>query len=194
MKIIHYSLFAAILIFSPSTVLAQNQNRTGNYDLRPFEASEVSSPFFNNSYAHVFFPSIGKGGIGLGGAYGRGQVYRGGKLTGNASVYKLSIGFQLGAQVFSELIFFQNKQAYNEFVNGSLEFEASASAVAITAAAQATAGTGGASAGVSSGPQSGKKYSQGYTNGTAIFVHTKGGLMYEAAIGGQKFKFRPLKK
>ena len=186
-------LVAAFLLLPSSTVFAQEHN-PGNDDLRPFRESEVSSPFFKDSYAYVFFPSVGKGGVGIGGAYGTGQVYRNGKITGTASLFKLSIGIQLGGQAFSEIIFFQDKHAYAEFINGALELEASASAVAITAAAQATASTGGASAGVSNGPHTGKQFVRKYVNGTAIFIHTKGGLMYEAAIGGQKFKFRPLKK
>ncbi len=161
-------------------------------DLKPFHDSEVSAPFFKDSYGYAFFPTVGKGGIGIGGAYGKGQVYRKGKITGTASLIKLTLGFQLGGQAFSEIIFFQNKRAYDRFTNGAFELEASASAVAITAGAQASAGTGGASAGVSAGPQTGKQLAGEYINGTAIFVHTKGGLMYEASIGGQKFKFRPL--
>lgn len=179
-----------MLPFSFTSSLAEATNLS--YDLSPFHDSEVSAPFFKNSYGYAFFPTVGKGGFGIGGAYGKGQVYRRGKLTGTTSLIKLTLGFQLGGQVFSEIIFFQDKRAYDRFTNGSFEFEASASAVAITAGVQATAGTSGASAGVSIGPQAGKQISGEYINGTAIFVHTKGGLMYEAAIGGQKFKFQPL--
>ncbi len=183
-------LIATLCLCSSLPAFAQDDNN----DLKPFRDSDVAAPFFQNSYAYAFFPTVGKGGIGLGGAYGKGKVYRNGQLTGTASLYKLSVGIQLGGQAFSELIFFQDKHAYDEFINGSLELEASASAVAVTAAAQATASTGGASAGVSAGPQTGKQLAGEYVNGTAIFVHTKGGLMYEAVVGGQKFKFRPLEK
>jgi lipid-binding SYLF domain-containing protein len=194
MKNLSYILMLALLLSPFSTLFAQEPSSDHSYDLKPFQESEITAPFFKDSYGYAFFPNVGKGGIGIGGAYGKGQVYRNGKVTGTASLYKVSIGIQLGGQAFSELIFFQDKRAYDEFVNGAFELEASASAVAITAAAQATASTGGTSAGVSAGPQSGKQLGGEYVNGTAIFVHTKGGLMYEAAIGGQKFKFRPMIK
>jgi len=146
-------------------------------------------PFFKESYGYAVFPTIGKGGIGIGGAYGKGQVYRGGKVTGTASLVKVTVGFQLGGQVFSEMIFFEDKRAYEEFISGEFEFDAAASAVAITAGVQAKAGTEGSTAGASAGPATGKQAEAGYYKGMAVFVHTIGGLMYEAAIGGQKFKF-----
>jgi len=104
---------------------------------------------------------------------------------------KGSIGFQLGGQAFSQMIFFQDKRAYDEFTSGSFEFDASASAVAITAGVQAKAGTEGATAGASAGPTTGKQAKASYHKGMAVFVHAKGGLMYEASIGGQKFTFKP---
>lgn len=157
-----------------------------------FKESPVVQPFFENAYGYAVFPTIGKGGIGIGGAYGKGQVYRGGQVTGTTKMFKGTIGFQLGGQAFSEVIFFQDKRAYDEFTSGSFEFDAAASAVAITAGAQAKAGTEGtsASAGVE-GP--GAQAETEYRKGMVIFVRTKGGLMYEAAIGGQKFDFKPKK-
>ena len=155
-----------------------------------YKKSEAVQPFFKNSYGYAVFPTIGKGGIGIGGAYGKGQVYRGGKVTGETSLIKATIGFQLGGQAFSEMIFFEDKRAYDEFTSGEFEFDASASAVAITAGAQAKAGTEGATAGASAGPATGAQAKASYHKGMAVFVHTKGGLMYEAAIGGQKFSFK----
>ncbi len=140
----------------------------------------------------MVFPTIGKGGIGVGGAYGKGQVYRGGKVTGKSSMFKGTIGFQFGGQAFSQIIFFQDKRAYEQFTGGSFEFDANASAVAITAGAQAQAGTTGTTAGASAGPRTGEQAKTNYRRGMAIFVHAKGGLMYEATIGGQKFSFEPL--
>ena len=156
-----------------------------------FKQSEVVQPFFKNCYGYAVFPTIGKGGIGIGGAYGKGKVYQGDKVTGTTSLTKLSIGFQLGGQAFSEIIFFQDKRSYGEFTNGNFEFDASASAVAITAGVQAKAGTEGTSAGVSAGPATGKQVKTDYRKGMVVFTHVKGGLMYEAAIGGQKFSFKP---
>ena len=158
-----------------------------------FKKSEVVQPFFKNAYGYAVFPTIGKGGIGIGASYGTGQVYQGGKVTGEVSLIKGSIGWQFGGQAFSQMIFFEDKRAYDEFTSGEFEFDATASAVAITAGAQAKAGTEGASAGASAGPATGKQAKTSYHKGMVVFTHAKGGLMYEASIGGQKFKFKPKK-
>jgi lipid-binding SYLF domain-containing protein len=158
-----------------------------------YKKSEAVQPFFKNAYGYAVFPTIGKAGIGIGGSYGTGQVYKGGKVTGEVSVIKGSIGWQLGAQAFSQMIFFEDKRAYDEFTSGNFEFDATASAVAITAGAQVSAGTEGASAGASAGPATGAQAKTSYHKGMAVFVHAKGGLMYEASIGGQKFNFKPKK-
>ena len=158
-----------------------------------FKKSEVVQPFFKNAYGYAVFPTIGKGGIGIGASYGTGQVYQGGKVTGEVSLIKGSIGWQFGGQAFSQMIFFADKRAYDDFTSGNFEFDATASAVAITAGAQASAGTEGASAGASAGPATGKQAKTSYHKGMAVFVHAKGGLMYEASIGGQKFTFKPKK-
>lgn len=157
-----------------------------------FRESPVAKSYFDNAYGYAVFPFVGKGGMVLGGAFGKGQVYRAGRITGTCSLAQLSIGFQLGGQGFSEIIFFQDKRAYERFTSGSFEFDAKASAVAITAGAQAQAGSTGSSAGGSLGPKTGKQLAAKYINGMAVFVHIKGGLMYEAAIGGQKFSFEPI--
>jgi lipid-binding SYLF domain-containing protein len=156
-----------------------------------FKKSEAVKPFFESAYGYAVFPTIGKAGIGIGGAYGEGEVYAQGKATGTASLVKLSVGFQFGGQAFSEMIFFEDKRAYDEFTSGDFEFDATASAVAITAGAQAKAGTEGATAGASAGPATGAQAKTSYHKGMAVFVHAKGGLMYEASIGGQKFSFKP---
>jgi len=155
-----------------------------------YKKSESVQPFFKSAYGYAVFPTVGKGGIGIGGAYGKGQVYQGGKVTGETSLIKATIGFQLGGQAFSEMIFFEDKRAYDDFTSGNFEFDASASAVAITAGAQAKAGTEGSTASASAGPATGKQTGSSYRKGMATFVHIKGGLMYEAAIGGQKFSFK----
>ena len=156
-----------------------------------YKKSEAVQPFFKKAYGYAVFPTIGKAGFGIGGSYGTGQVYQGGKVTGETSLIKATIGFQAGAQAFSEMIFFEDKRAYDEFTSGEFEFDAAASAVAITAGVQAKAGTEGATAGASAGPATGKQAQASYHKGMVVLVHTKGGLMYEAAIGGQKFNFKP---
>lgn len=157
--------------------------------METFKKSKVVEPFFDNTYGYAVFPTVGKGGLGIGGAYGKGQVYQGGNVTGETKLMKATIGLQAGGQAFSEIIFFEDKRAYDDYTSGEFEFDASASAVAITVGAQAKAGTEGTSAGASAGPSTGIQAKASYSKGMAVFVHTKGGLMYEAAIGGQKFSF-----
>lgn len=155
-----------------------------------FKKSEAVQPFFENAYGYAVFPTIGKGGFGIGGAYGKGQVYQGGKVTGEASLVKVSVGWQAGGQAFSQMIFFEDKRAYDEFTSGNFEFDATASAVAITAGVEAKGGTEGATASASAGPATGAQAQTNYHKGMVVFTHAKGGLMYEAAIGGQKFDFK----
>lgn len=187
-----YHLFLMILItimfvFNLST-LAMADKYTNT--IETFKKSEATQPFFKSAYGFAIFPTVGKAGIGLGGAYGKGQVYREGKVTGETSLMKASIGLQLGGQAFSEIIFFEDERAYTDYTSGNFEFDASASAVAITAGMQAKVGTEGTSAGASAGPATGTQAKTSYRKGMAIFIHTKGGLMYEASIGGQKFSFK----
>jgi lipid-binding SYLF domain-containing protein len=187
LKFISIALLAMVLaVLMAGPALADKYADT----IGVYKKSEAVQAFFKSAYGYVVFPTVGKGGLGIGGAYGKGQVYRGGKVTGEASLVKLSIGWQAGGQAFSQMIFLEDKRAYDEFTSGEFEFDASASAVAITAGAQAKAGTGGATAGASAGPATGKQAKASYHKGMAVFVHTKGGLMYEAAIGGQKFSFK----
>jgi lipid-binding SYLF domain-containing protein len=189
MKILLLTICALWIAGAGSPVSADEYEDT----LAIFRQSPAVQPFFENAYGYAVLPTVGKGGIAIiGGAYGKGQVYRQGKITGHVTLSKVSVGPQLGGQAFSEIIFFQDRRAYDEFTSGGFEFDASMSAVVITAGAQAKAGTEGTTAGASAGPATGTQASIGYTKGLAVFVHTKGGLMYELAIGGQKFDFTPL--
>jgi lipid-binding SYLF domain-containing protein len=159
--------------------------------IKEFKESPVVKPFFGNSYGYAVFPTIGKGGIGIGGAHGSGKVYKAGKVTGKTSMTQVTVGFQLGGQAFSQIIFFEDARAYKEFTSGNFEFGAQASAVAITAGAQAKAGTGGTSAGASAKGDAGSQAEAKYHKGMVVFTFAKGGLMYEASIGGQGFTFEP---
>lgn len=156
-----------------------------------FKNAGESGAFFKRAYGYAVFPSIGKGGIGIGGAHGSGQVYVGGRHVGDTKMTQLTVGLQLGAQVFSQIIFFEDKRSFDEFTSGNFEFGAQASAIAITAAANASAGTTGASAGASGGKHDAVTTTGGtkYHKGMAVFTVAKGGLMYEAALGGQKFSY-----
>jgi lipid-binding SYLF domain-containing protein len=179
-------LLVALLLTVPfSLVLADDYDDT----IKVFRNAGQSAKFFDSSHGYAVFPTIGKGGIGIGGAHGSGRVYEKGVHVGDTSMTQITIGLQLGGQAYSQIIFFQDKRAFDEFTSGNFEFGAQASAVAITAGAQAQAGTSGTGAGAS-GTQSSASTKGGYQKGMAVFTVAKGGLMYEASIGGQKFSYK----
>lgn len=127
--------------------------------------------FFDAAYAYAVFPTVGKGAMGIGGAHGKGAVFRQGRMVGYTSLTQVTVGFQLGGQAYSEIIFFKDKTRFENFKDGNLKFSAQASAVAADAGAAANAS---------------------YENGVAVFTMVKGGLMYEASIGGQVFSYEPV--
>jgi lipid-binding SYLF domain-containing protein len=155
-----------------------------------FQKAGASGTFFSRSYAYAVFPTVGTGALGVGGAYGKGRVYVHGVHTGDASLTQISLGFQAGGKAYSEIIFFEDKRALDEFESGSFEFGADASVMAITAGANAGAATNGASAGVSVG-QTDATTRGAFQKGMAVFTIAKGGLMFSASIAGQKFSFSP---
>jgi len=155
-----------------------------------FKKAGQSASFFNKSYGYAVFPTIGKGAVGVGGAYGQGSVYQGGKYMGDVSMTQLSIGFALGGQGFSEIIFFEDKRAYDEFTSGQFEFDGQASVIAATVGASASAGTQGATSAASSTKKDAQTDSAGYHKGMITFTIAKGGLMYEASVAGQKFNYK----
>ena len=128
---------------------------------------------FRSAEGYAVFPTVGKGGLGIGGAHGSGILYEHGKPVGKASLTQVTIGFQAGGQAFSEVILFRTGESLANFKSGDFAFAADASAVALKA---------GASASVK------------YEGGVAVLTSTKGGLMYQAAVGGQKFSFEPFAK
>jgi lipid-binding SYLF domain-containing protein len=155
-----------------------------------FKNAGQSASFFHNCYGYAVFPTVGEGAIGVGGAFGKGRVYVHGRYVGDVSMGEVSVGFQAGGKGFSEIIFFQDKRALNEFESSGFEFGADIGVVAITAGASATAATNGASAGASGTVNSAVTRGE-YQKGMAVFTIAKGGLMYQAAIAGQKFHFTP---
>ena len=135
------------------------------------ETDKLMSNLFDNAYAYVIFHNVGKGAFGVGGASGKGAVYQRGKLIGTAQLTQITIGFQAGGQSYREVIFFESETDLNRFKENNIELSVQASAVAVTEGAAGNAK---------------------YKDGVMIFSQTKGGLMYEASIGGQTFKFRSL--
>jgi len=185
------SLFA-LLVLAFSWLSATANADDFSDTIKVFKSAGESSNYFDNAYGYAVFPTIGKAGIGIGGAYGTGRVYVGGKQVGKTKMTQLSIGLQFGGQGYSQIIFFQDERAFREFAGGNFEFGAEAGVVAITAAANAQASTKGASAGASGGKNDASTVADGWYKGMAIFSVAKGGLMYEASIAGQKFSYEAL--
>ncbi len=186
--------FRALLVVSLLSLFGHSAWADSDAEaVESFRRAGESGTFFDNSYGYAVFPTIGKGGIGIGGAHGSGGVYAQGKKMGTSKMTQITIGFQLGGQAFSQIIFFENKNAFDSFTSGNFEFSAQASAVAITAGVSAEANTGGGtSTGVSGGRNDASTSHGGYRKGMAIFTIAKGGLMWEAALGGQKYSYTPL--
>ncbi|MDD5614205.1 MAG: YSC84-related protein [Candidatus Omnitrophica bacterium] len=132
------------------------------------ESDPAMERFFEKAYGYAVFPTVGKGGIGIGAAYGKGLVYEQGKIVGSTSLKQVSIGFQLGGQAYSEIIFFKDKRDLEHFKSGNFQLGATASAIAVTKGVSADAD---------------------YSDGVAVFTLPKGGLMYEATVAGQKFTY-----
>ncbi|HSD05705.1 YSC84-related protein [Flavobacterium sp.] len=172
------SIMLIVCIANTITVFAQSDSKKDKIvaDSKTakdefIKADHLMSGIFDKAYGYVIFPNVGKGGIGVGGAAGNGAVYENNTLIGLAKLSQLSIGFQAGGQAYREIIFFESKKAMDHFKASKFEFSAQVSAVAVTAGASGNAK---------------------YTDGVMVFTMQKGGLMYEASVGGQKFKFNKL--
>jgi lipid-binding SYLF domain-containing protein len=126
---------------------------------------------FNDAHGSAVFPKVGKGAVGVGGAYGKGVLFQDGQVVGYCDVSQASIGFQLGAQTYTEIICFEDQKSFDRFKTGNFAFDAQATAVALKSGAGANAK---------------------YSNGVAVFTMNEAGLMLEAAIGGQKFGYQAL--
>jgi lipid-binding SYLF domain-containing protein len=166
-------LFTALL---PAGIMAQDeddrsklQNDALNAKAEFIKSDGLLQNLFDKSAGYVIFPNVGKGAIGVGGAAGNGILYENGQAVGHAKMKQVTIGFQFGGQAYREVIFFENQAALDQFKGGNFELSAQASAVAVTK---------GASGNVK------------YRNGIMIFTQEKGGLMYEASVGGQKFDYK----
>jgi lipid-binding SYLF domain-containing protein len=169
------TLIITILTFSTSMAQAWEPDTSDSLELSVAQAiikakskDPAMAKWFDSAYAYAVFPKVGKGGIGIGGAYGKGLVIRGDSTVGKTSLSQVTIGLQLGGQVYAEYIMFRDKTAFDHFSRGNFEMGAQVSAVAITLGSSADAN---------------------YDKGVAVFTIAQGGLMYEASIGGQKFKY-----
>jgi lipid-binding SYLF domain-containing protein len=182
------SVSAALVLAAISAGVA----RADSYDdaIHTFRQAGKSSTFFVKAYGYAVFPTVGGAGFVIGAAHGKGRVYAHGMLTGDTTMNLVSAGLQAGAKAYSEIIFFEDKRALEEFESGHFQFGADASAVAITAGAEAGAGTTGVSS-EASAESSNANTSGSYVNGMAVFTIAKGGLMYAATISGQQFTYVP---
>jgi lipid-binding SYLF domain-containing protein len=170
-------LLIAITIGAIQNLDAQSEKKKNKIIVDATDAKEefIKSDWqikkhFTSAYGYAIFPNVGKGGIGIGGAAGNGVVYESGTEIGMAKLSQLSIGFQWGGQAYREIIFFETKETMDRFKESKVELSAQASAIALKLGASADAK---------------------YVDGVMIFTMQKGGLMYEASVGGQKFKFNP---
>jgi len=158
-------------VFAFSTLSADSDvEKSYKKTINTFKFSKRAGPFFKTCYGYAVFPTVGKGGFGIGGAHGKGRVYVKGKYVADTTLSQLSFGFQAGGQAFSQIMFFQNANAFSAYKTGNFELGAQATAVAITSGIGANAD---------------------YDKGIAIFTAAKGGLMYEATVAGQKFTYDP---
>ena len=183
----------AAMVLAALCTLPANPVQADEYDdtIAIFKNAGESGAFFAKAHGYAVFPTVGKAGLGVGGARGNGRVYLKGKYVGNVTMTQISIGAQAGGQAFSQMLFFEDQRAFDDFTSGNFELGATAQAVVITAGASATAGSSGASAGASAGKKDASTTGS-YHKGLAIFTVAKGGLMYEASVAGQKFKYKPL--
>ena len=175
MKKLSIALIALSLVFVSNFAQAWTPDNSDKLELSAAQAiikakekDPSLSKWFDGAYGYAVFPRVGKGGIGIGGAHGKGIVILGDKTVANSSLSQLTIGFQLGGQVYSQFIMFKDKTAFEHFARGNFEMGAQVSAVAITLGASADAN---------------------YDGGVAVFTIAEGGLMYEATVGGQKFSY-----
>ena len=173
-KLFITALVTALAFGSGLATSAWDKDESVEYDAKAKEALAAFrkedpsiDSFIEQSVGYVVIPTVGKAGFGIGGARGKGVLYENGEVTAVVTLSQLSIGFQWGGQAYSEFLFFQDTPTLSNFKQGNYELNAQASAVAVTAGASADAA---------------------FVNGMAIFTQAKGGLMYEAAVGGQKFK------
>jgi lipid-binding SYLF domain-containing protein len=176
-----------------SLLLGTSVAYAGEYDetIELFKHAGESAVFFSNCYGYAVFPTVGAGGLVVGGARGKGHVYVHDRLVGDTTMTQLSIGFQAGGKAYSQIIFFKDKRDLDEFESGKFEFNAGASAIAITASASASVGTDRASSEASRATTDATTNGD-YQTGMAVFTIAKGGLMFAANIAGEKFSYKAL--
>lgn len=164
----------ALLLATPARVLADDPVKEAKETIEVFKKADPGiSKFLAGSPGYAVFPTVAKGAVGVGAAAGSGVLFEKGNPIGKTSLAQVTVGLQLGGQSYSEIVFFETAAALTDFKKGNFALAAQVSAVAAAAGASANAK---------------------YRNGVAVFTVAKGGLMYEASVGGQKFKYEPFNK
>lgn len=164
-------MLLVLLSFTVASFSQNNDVEEARKTVREFEEKDPGmNKFFSSSVGYAVFPGIGKGGLGVGGAAGKGTLFKGGVAVADTKMSQVTIGFQAGGQKYAEIIFFETEETYEDFTSGKYEFAAQVSAVALASGASADAA---------------------YKDGILVVTMSIGGLMYEASLGGQKFKVTP---
>lgn len=189
MKTLRGFVLSAALLLAAGMAFAAPDDADYRATVELFKQAGESAWFFQHCYGYAVFPNIGKGAFIVGGAYGKGRVYAHGKHVGDTSVTQVSVGFQAGGEGYSQIVFFEDKRAFDEFTKGNFEFDAGVRVVAITAAAGGEAGTNGASGDVSAGKKDAATAGS-YYKGMAVFTIVKGGALYQASVAGQKYSYK----
>jgi len=190
MKTIRQFWMAAALLVAATVAVAAAKDSDYRETINLFKNAGESGDFFHHCYGYAVFPTIGKGAFVVGGAYGKGRVYEHGKWVGDTSLTQVSVGFQAGGEGYSQIVFFEDRRAFDEFTNGNFEFDAGVRVVAITASAGGQAGTHGASGDASAGKKDAATAGK-YYRGMAVFTIVKGGALYQASLAGQKYSYKP---
>jgi lipid-binding SYLF domain-containing protein len=173
-KFIRLGILAFVAWSLPHALLAQDEEATklisesSNAKTEFIKTDPSMEDLFKSSYGYVIFPKIGKGGLIVGGSGGNGILYEHGKPVGLVKTGQVTVGAQVGAQTYREVIFFENKDAFDRMKESKIEFSSQISAVAV---------------------KSGVSKNAKYTDGVSVFTQDLGGLMAEATVGGQKFKY-----
>ena len=173
--VLTFGVVVALLASSPALRADEKADRTKEVKeaIALFQdADSTTADTLAKAVGYAVFPKVGKGGLGIGGARGSGQVLEKGAAVGETSLTQVSIGLQAGGQVYSELIIFENPRVLADFKKGNFEFSAQVSAVAAASGASRNAK---------------------FDHGVKVLTLAKKGLMYEASVGGQKFGFKAYK-
>ena len=171
MRTIKNLIMASLMVAATTGMAQENDVQESRASIADFkEAHPKVGGEIGAAYGYAVLPTIGKGAVAVGGAYGKGTLFKGGAPVADVNMTQVTIGFQLGGKSYSELILFENKESYDRFVDKDFEFAAQTTAVALTADVSLDAP---------------------YIDGVKIYTIAKGGLMGEASAGGQKFKVMP---